>query len=144
MPRSVIPRPSLFDAIRPGDNRWTESLVALDVNTGKLVWGYQYVPHDPWDLDAVSPPILADVAGADGTIPGVIHGGKTGWVYVHDRATGKLLRRSENMIPHENSVHAADRGGSACCPARMAASSGRRVRSTRTPAWSTTSTCISR
>jgi PQQ-dependent dehydrogenase (methanol/ethanol family) len=97
------PSPDLYSEVRPGDNRWTESLVALDAATGKLLWGYQYVPHDPWDLDAVSPPILADVAGPDGTmIPGVITGGKTGWVYVHDAATGKLLRRSEAMIPHEN------------------------------------------
>jgi alcohol dehydrogenase (cytochrome c) len=97
------PSPDLFDAIRPGDNRWTESLVALDAETGEMKWGYQYVPHDPWDLDAVSPPILADVQGADGgMVPGVIHGGKTGWVYVHDAETGDLLRRSEPMIPHEN------------------------------------------
>ena len=97
------PSPDLYSEVRPGDNRWTESLVALNVNTGKLVWGYQYVPHDPWDLDAVSPPILADVRGADGkTVPAVITGGKTGWVYVHDRATGKLIRRSDAMIPHEN------------------------------------------
>ena len=97
------PSPDLYSEVRPGDNRWTESLVALNVNTGKLVWGYQYVPHDPWDLDAVSPPILADVKGADGqTVPAVITGGKTGWVYVHDRATGKLIRRSDAMIPQEN------------------------------------------
>jgi alcohol dehydrogenase (cytochrome c) len=97
------PSPDLYADIRPGDNRWTESLVALNADTGKLIWGYQYVPHDPWDLDATSPPILADVAGRDGAmIPGVIHGGKTGWVYVHDAMTGELLRRSEAMIPHEN------------------------------------------
>jgi alcohol dehydrogenase (cytochrome c) len=97
------PSPDLYAEIRPGDNRWTESLVALDAETGKIKWGYQYVPHDPWDLDAVSPPILAEVAGKDGgMVPGVIHGGKTGWVYVHDRETGELLRRSDNMIPHEN------------------------------------------
>jgi PQQ-dependent dehydrogenase (methanol/ethanol family) len=97
------PSPDLYAEIRPGDNRWTESLVALDAETGDLIWGYQYVPHDPWDLDAVSPPILADVQGADGDmVPGVIHGGKTGWVYVHDAETGELLRRSEAMIPHEN------------------------------------------
>lgn len=97
------PSPDLWAEIRPGDNRWTESLVALNAETGKLVWGYQYVPHDPWDLDAASPPILADVMGRDGQmVPGVITGGKTGWVYVHHRETGELLRRSENMIPHEN------------------------------------------
>ena len=97
------PSPDLYADIRPGDNRWTESLVALNAETGELIWGYQYVPHDPWDLDAVSPPILAEVQGANGgMVPGVIHGGKTGWVYVHDAESGKLLRRSENMIPHEN------------------------------------------
>ncbi len=97
------PSPDLYSEIRPGDNRWTESLVALNVDTGKLVWGYQYVPHDPWDLDAASPPILADVKGADGqTVPAVITGGKTGWVYVHERETGKLIRRSDAMIPQEN------------------------------------------
>jgi alcohol dehydrogenase (cytochrome c) len=97
------PSPDLYSEIRPGDNRWTESLVALNLETGKLVWGYQYVPHDPWDLDAVSPPILTDVKGADGqTVPAVILGGKTGWVYVHDRQTGKLIRRSDAMIPQEN------------------------------------------
>jgi alcohol dehydrogenase (cytochrome c) len=97
------PSPDLYAEIRPGDNRWTESLVALDAETGELIWGYQYVPHDPWDLDAASPPILAEVQGSDGsTIAGVITGGKTGWVYVHDAETGELLRRSEAMIPHEN------------------------------------------
>ncbi len=97
------PSPDLYAEIRPGDNRWTELLVALDAETGELKWGYQYVPHDPWDLDAVSPPILAEVAGPDGQmVPGVIHGGKTGWVYVHDAETGELLRRSDAMIPHEN------------------------------------------
>ncbi|MFQ5467045.1 MAG: pyrroloquinoline quinone-dependent dehydrogenase [Kiloniellaceae bacterium] len=97
------PSPDLDGTVRPGDNRWSDSLVALDAETGKMVWGYQYVPHDVWDLDAVSPPILADVMGKGGElIPGVIHGGKTAWTYIHDRATGKLLRRSPPMVPHDN------------------------------------------
>ncbi len=97
------PSPDLDGSVRPGDNRWSDSLVALDADTGKMLWGYQYVPHDVWDLDAASPPILADVTGKDGsTVPGVIHGGKTGWVYVHDRRTGELIRRSPPMVAHEN------------------------------------------
>jgi alcohol dehydrogenase (cytochrome c) len=99
------PSPDLYAEVRPGDNRWTESLVALNVNTGKLVWGYQFVPHDPWDFDAVSPPILADVTGRDGRtliVPAVIHGGKTGWVYVNNRETGELIRRSAAMVQQEN------------------------------------------
>jgi alcohol dehydrogenase (cytochrome c) len=97
------PSPDLDGADRPGDNRWSDSLVAIDADSGKVKWAYQYVPHDVWDLDAVSPPILADVKGADGTmVPAVIHAGKTGWVYVHDRETGKLIRRSAAMVPHES------------------------------------------
>jgi alcohol dehydrogenase (cytochrome c) len=97
------PSPDLDGADRPGDNRWSDSLVAVDANTGKVKWAYQYVPHDVWDLDAVSPPILAKAKGADGKmVDAVIHAGKTGFVYVHDRDTGKLIRRSDAMVPHEN------------------------------------------
>lgn len=97
------PSPDLDGSLRPGDNRWSDSMIAIDGNTGKIVWGYQFVPHDVWDLDSVSPPILADAKDADGkTVPVVIHGGKTGWVYVLDRKTGKLIRRSKSMVPQEN------------------------------------------
>ncbi|MBV9653077.1 MAG: PQQ-binding-like beta-propeller repeat protein [Acetobacteraceae bacterium] len=97
------PSPDLDGSVRPGDNRWSDSLVALNADTGKLMWGYQYIAHDVWDLDAVSPPILADVKDdKGGTVPGVITGGKTGWTYVHDRATGRLIRRSDPMVPHDN------------------------------------------
>ncbi|HYM30498.1 MAG TPA: PQQ-binding-like beta-propeller repeat protein [Candidatus Cybelea sp.] len=97
------PSPDLDGSVRPGDNRWVDSLVALDANTGKAKWAYQYVPHDVWDLDSVSPPVLVDVKDASGkVVPAVVHGGKTGWVYVHDRANGRLLRRSDPMVPHEN------------------------------------------
>jgi len=97
------PSPDLDGAHRPGDNRWSDSLIALDADTGKVKWAYQYIPHDVWDLDSVSPPVLADVKDASGkTVPGVIHGGKTGFVYVHNRETGKLIRRSAAMVPHEN------------------------------------------
>jgi alcohol dehydrogenase (cytochrome c) len=97
------PSPDLYGAERPGDNLYTDSIVAVDLNTGAKKWHYQYVPHDVWDLDAVSPVILTDAMGKDGKMRKVaIHGGKTGHVYVHDRATGELIRFSEAMIPQEN------------------------------------------
>ena len=97
------PSPDLDGSDRPGDNRWSDSLVAIDAMTGKVKWAYQYVPHDVWDLDAVSPPVLASVKGADGKmVDAVLHAGKTGWVYVHDRDSGRLIRRSAAMVPHEN------------------------------------------
>jgi len=97
------PSPDLFGAERPGDNLYTDSLVAVSLDTGEYKWHSQYIAHDVWDLDAVSPPILMDVKDKSGKmIPAVIHGGKTGHIYVHDRTDGKLIRFSEAMIPQEN------------------------------------------
>lgn len=97
------PSPDLDGSIRPGDNLYTNSMVAVSLDTGAYKWHSQYIAHDVWDLDAVSPPILVDAMDASGKmIPAVIHGGKTGHVYVHDRATGKLIRFSEAMVPQEN------------------------------------------
>ena len=95
--------PVLGGAVRPGDNLYTDSLVALDLETGKYVCHFQYIAHDVWDLDAVSPPILVDVTNKDGkTVPGVIHGGKTGHVYVHNRDDCSLIRFSDAMVAQEN------------------------------------------
>ena len=97
------PSPDLYGAERPGDNLYTDSIVAIDLNTGAYKWHYQYVAHDVWDLDAVSPVILTEAKGKDGKMRKVaIHGGKTGHIYVHDRATGELIRFSEAMVPQEN------------------------------------------
>ncbi len=92
------PSPDLDGSIRPGDNRWTDAIVAIDANTGKFKWGYQEVPHDVWDLDAVSPPVIAMVGGKKV----VVQAGKTGWVYVLDAASGALVRRSDAFVPQEN------------------------------------------
>src|SRR5450631_1047467 len=93
------PSPDLDGSVRPGDNLYTDSLVSLDLDTGKYVCHFQYIAHDVWDLDAVSPPVLVDVKGKDGKIiPGVIHAGKTGNVYVHNRKDCSLIRFSEPMV----------------------------------------------
>jgi PQQ-dependent dehydrogenase (methanol/ethanol family) len=93
------PSPDLDGAIRPGDNLYTDSLVSVDLETGKYVCHFQYIAHDVWDLDSVSPPILVDVKDKDGnTVPGVIHAGKTGNVYVHNRDDCSLIRFSEAMV----------------------------------------------
>jgi len=93
------PSPDLDGSIRPGDNLYTNSLVSVDLDTGKYVCHFQYIAHDVWDLDAVSPAILVDVKDKDGkVVPGVIHGGKTGNVYVHNRDDCSLIRFSEAMV----------------------------------------------
>jgi glucose dehydrogenase len=96
------PSPQMDDVTRPGDNLYTVSLVALDVETGKLRWYYQQVPHDMWGLDVASPPVLFDVEVDGQRIPAVAEAGKTGWLYVLDRRDGKLLYRSEAFVPQYN------------------------------------------
>ena len=97
------PSPDLDGAVRPGDNLYTDSLVSLDLDTGKYVCHFQYISHDIWDLDAVSPAVLVDVKDKAGkTVPGVLHAGKTGHVYVHNRNDCSLIRFSQAMVPQEN------------------------------------------
>ena len=97
------PSPDLDGSIRPGDNLYTNSLVAVDLETGKYSCHFQYIAHDVWDLDAVSPAIITPVKNKKGkTVKGVIHGGKTGHVYVHDASDCSLIRFSEAMVPQEN------------------------------------------
>ena len=97
------PSPDLDGALRPGDNLYTNSLVSLDLETGKYVCHFQYIAHDVWDLDAVSPTVLVDARDKSGkVIPAVIHAGKTGHIYVHDRKDCSLIRFSDAMVPQEN------------------------------------------
>jgi PQQ-dependent dehydrogenase (methanol/ethanol family) len=92
------PSPDLDGSVRPGDNLFTDGIVAIDATTGKTKWYYQTVPHDVWDLDATSPSVVTELGGKKV----VVHAGKTGWLYVIDAATGKLVRKSQNFVPHEN------------------------------------------
>jgi PQQ-dependent dehydrogenase (methanol/ethanol family) len=96
------PSPDLDGALRPGDNLYTDSLVSLDLDSGKYICHFQYIAHDVWDLDAVSPPVLISARDKNGkTIPAVMHAGKTGYVYVHDRKDCSLIRFSEPMVAQE-------------------------------------------
>jgi PQQ-dependent dehydrogenase (methanol/ethanol family) len=88
--------------LAPGDNLYTTSLAAVDVASGKLRWYYQMVPHNQWDYDPASPPVLLDVPHDGAMVPAVAQAGKTGWVYILDRRSGRLLRRSEPFVPQEN------------------------------------------
>jgi PQQ-dependent dehydrogenase (methanol/ethanol family) len=97
------PSPDLDGSIRPGDNLYTNSLISVDLNTGKYVCHFQYIAHDVWDLDAVSPPILTMVKDKNGKmVKGVMHGGKSGHIYIHRADDCSLIRFSEAMVPQEN------------------------------------------
>jgi len=92
--------PDYFGGLRPGDNRWANSVVALDAKTGTLKWGFQLIHHDLWDYDTAAAPMATTIRLKGKATPAVIASNKTGMVFVLDPATGKpLLPVVEKPVP---------------------------------------------
>jgi quinohemoprotein ethanol dehydrogenase len=89
-------------SVRPGDNLFTASILAIEAKTGKYRWHFQEVHHDIWDYDAPNPVVLFDAQIDGKPRKGLAEIGKTGWVYILDRATGKpLIGIDEKPVPQE-------------------------------------------
>jgi quinoprotein glucose dehydrogenase len=92
--------PDYYGGMRPGDNKWANSIVALRAKTGEVAWGFQLVHHDLWDYDSASPPLLATVERNGKKIPVVVQGNKTGFLYVLNRDTGEpVFPVEERPVP---------------------------------------------
>jgi alcohol dehydrogenase (cytochrome c) len=76
---------------RPGDNLYTESVIALDADTGKLRWHFQFTPNGRYDYDAVQIPVLADLTLLRAPVKAMLWANRNGFFYVLDRRTGKFL-----------------------------------------------------
>jgi lanthanide-dependent methanol dehydrogenase len=76
---------------RPGDNKWSMTMMARDLNTGMAKWFYQMTPHDQWDFDGVNEMILADLPMDGKTVPVIMHLDRNGFGYTLNRETGALL-----------------------------------------------------
>ena len=85
------PGPDYHSESRLGDNLYSDSLVALDADTGKLRWHYQFTPHDVHDWDATEVPILADLPIGGQTRKVVMFANRNGFYYTLDRITGKVI-----------------------------------------------------
>lgn len=85
------PNPDYFGASRPGDNLYSNSIVALDADTGKLRWHYQFTPHDMNDWDANQIPVLVDTDWRGQPRKLVMVANRNGFFYVLDRVSGELL-----------------------------------------------------
>ncbi|TIT54723.1 MAG: PQQ-dependent dehydrogenase, methanol/ethanol family, partial [Mesorhizobium sp.] len=85
--------PSTWNPVqRPGDNRWSMTIMARDADTGVAKWLYQMTPHDEWDYDGINEMILVDgmeVGGAKHDV--LVHFDRNGFAYTMDRASGELL-----------------------------------------------------
>lgn len=83
--------------LRKGDNKWSCSLLAIDVDTGEIKWGYQYTPNDAWDYDGNNAPVLMDVT-IDGKPRKVaVQANRNGFLYVLDRVTGEFIYASATV-----------------------------------------------
>jgi len=85
------PNPDFDGSTRLGDNLYTNSVVALEANTGRLRWHFQFTPHDEHDWDAAQIPVLVD-APEGGPRALMLWANRNGFYYVLDRATGRFLR----------------------------------------------------
>jgi quinoprotein glucose dehydrogenase len=95
--------PDYYGGLRPGDDKWANSVVALHARTGKVAWGFQLVHHDLWDYDTAAPPLLATLPHDGKNVPVVIQGNKTGFLYVLDRDTGKpVFPVEERAVPQSD------------------------------------------
>ncbi|HEU4620533.1 MAG TPA: PQQ-binding-like beta-propeller repeat protein, partial [Gammaproteobacteria bacterium] len=96
------PGPDLGGAVRPGDNLYSDSMIAIEADTGRYRWHFQQIHHDIWDYGAANPVVLFD-AEIDGKLrKGIVEVSKAGFVYILDRATGEpLIGIEERPVPQE-------------------------------------------
>jgi alcohol dehydrogenase (cytochrome c) len=85
------PAPDFAGDERPGDNLFTNSVVALDAKSGKLAWHFQFTPHDEHDWDSAQTPILADLTINGRVQPVVCWPNRNGFYYVLDRTNGRFI-----------------------------------------------------
>jgi alcohol dehydrogenase (cytochrome c) len=85
------PAPDFEGGVRPGDDLYTDCVLALDPDTGKLKWYFQFTPHDLFDYDAVETPILIDTVYQGAARKLLVEANRNGYLYVLDRTDGKFL-----------------------------------------------------
>ena len=85
------PGPDMDGDVRPGDNLYTCAVIALDADTGKLEWHFQFTPHDVHDWDAIADPVLLDLTVQGKNTKALIQANRNGYFYALDRTNGKFL-----------------------------------------------------
>jgi alcohol dehydrogenase (cytochrome c) len=86
------PGPDWNPEVRKGANLYADCVVALDADTGKLKWYYQFTPNDEWDFDSVQVPVLADLSWKGKPRKTMLWGNRNGFFYTLDRTSGQFLQ----------------------------------------------------
>jgi alcohol dehydrogenase (cytochrome c) len=129
------PWPDFYGGGRRGDNLYSCSIVALDLETGKLKWHFQFTPHDTHDWDAQAFPVLVDLPFGGRARKLLMHANRNGYYYILDRTTGEFLRATPyvDKLTWAKGIDAKGRpieiadtdpkpGGNRVCPAVRGAS----------------------
>jgi alcohol dehydrogenase (cytochrome c) len=105
------PGPDFDGEVRPGDDLYTDCVLALDPDTGKLKWHFQFTPHDLYDFDATETPMLIDAVYAGEPRKLLVQANRNGFVYILDRNNGKFLTAIQfaNKITWAKSIDAQGR-----------------------------------
>ena len=77
--------------LRPGDNLYTDSVIAMDPATGNIKWHYQYTPNDTWDYDGTNETVMTDINYQGAKHKAIVSASRNGWFYAIDRENGKLI-----------------------------------------------------
>jgi alcohol dehydrogenase (cytochrome c) len=104
------PAPDYDGSVRSGDNLYTSSLVALDPDTGKLKWYFQFNPHDLYDFDSVQTPVLVDTKFKNKSRKLIVTANRNGFLYILDRTTGEYLY-SKQFMKRMNWAKGIDKNG---------------------------------
>jgi PQQ-dependent dehydrogenase (methanol/ethanol family) len=131
--------PSTWNPVqRPGDNKWSMTIFARDLDTGVAKWVYQMTPHDEWDYDGINEMILADIPVKGKPTKALVHFDRNGFGYTLDRTTGELLVAEKydpkvnwathvdmktgrpQVVPQYSTEHnGADHNSEGICPAAL-------------------------
>ena len=120
---------------RPGNNLFANSIVAVDAETGRYRWHFQTVHHDLWDSDMPNPPVLVDILQNGRRVPALASVGKTGWMFILDRVTGKPIFGVEERPVPKGSVPGRVVLADAAVPGEAGQAARRAWTSTRSATW---------
>jgi alcohol dehydrogenase (cytochrome c) len=120
------PSPDFDGSVRPGDDLYTSTLLALDPDTGKLKWHFQFSPHDLFDYDAVQTPVLVDTVYQGQPRKLILEANRNGFMYVLDRTNGKFLN-AKQFIQQMNWAKGIDANGRPILTGNVPTAEGTRV-----------------
>jgi alcohol dehydrogenase (cytochrome c) len=104
------PSPDFEGTVRPGDDLYTDCLLALDPDTGKLKWHFQFTPHDLFDYDATETPVLIDIFYRGAPRKLLIEANRNGFLYILDRTDGKFLSATQFVLKQNWAKAIAENG----------------------------------